>query len=106
MKQSSGRRVDRPRSRGTGRSRPSRELAVVYEDDAIVIVNKPAGLLSVPIEGSDAPSVQSLLAAELKWRRERAFVVHRIDRFTSGLLPVCQDPARPRSADPPVHRAY
>ena len=58
----------------------------MYEDDAIVIVNKPAGLLSVPVEGSDAPSVQSLLAAELKPRRERAFVVHRIDRFTSGLL--------------------
>jgi 23S rRNA pseudouridine1911/1915/1917 synthase len=58
----------------------------VYEDDAIVIINKPAGLLSVPVEGSDAPSVQSLLAAELRLRRQRAFVVHRIDRFTSGLL--------------------
>jgi 23S rRNA pseudouridine1911/1915/1917 synthase len=86
MKPSSGRRGDRPRGRGPGRLRPSRELAVVYEDDAIVIVNKPAGLLSVPVPGSDAPSVQSLLAAELKFRRERAFVVHRIDRFTSGLL--------------------
>src|ERR1041385_1301581 len=92
MNQSPGRRGDRPRRRGAGRSRPSRELAVVYEDDAIVIVNKPAGLLSVPVEGSDAPSVQSLLAAELKWRRQRAFVVHRIDRFTSGLLLFAKTP--------------
>ena len=86
MKESPGRRGDRSRRRGPGRPHHSRGLAVVYEDDAIVIVNKPAGLLSVPVEGSDAPSVQSLLAAELKRRRERAFVVHRIDRFTSGLL--------------------
>lgn len=86
MKGSSGRRRIRPLRRGAGRPRLSRELAVVYEDDTIVIVNKPAGLLSVPVEGSDAPSVQSLLAAELKLRRQRAFVVHRIDRFTSGLL--------------------
>jgi 23S rRNA pseudouridine1911/1915/1917 synthase len=66
--------------------RREREVEVLYEDDAIVIVKKPAGLLSVPIEGSDAPSVQSLLSAEMKSKRQRALVVHRIDRFTSGLL--------------------
>jgi 23S rRNA pseudouridine1911/1915/1917 synthase len=64
----------------------SREPAILYEDDSVVALNKPAGLLAVPVKGSDAPSALSLLSAELKSKRQRAFVVHRIDRFTSGIL--------------------
>src|ERR1700690_3139651 len=64
----------------------SRELALLYEDDAVVAVNKPPGLLAVPVEGSDTPSALSLLIAELKPQGRRAYVVHRIDRFTSGVL--------------------
>ena len=63
-----------------------REVAVLYEDDAIVALDKPPGLAAVPVEGSDAPSAWSLLAAELRPSKQRAFVVHRIDRFTSGIL--------------------
>jgi 23S rRNA pseudouridine1911/1915/1917 synthase len=81
----------RKRSHDSGKQhrRPprfSRELAILYEDDAVVAVNKPAGLLAVPVEGSDAPSALSLLSADLKAQRQRALVVHRIDRFTSGAL--------------------
>src|ERR1700730_4143630 len=64
----------------------SRELVVLYEDDAVVALNKPAGLPAVPVKGSDTPSALSLLSARLKLKRQRAFVVHRIDRFTSGVL--------------------
>jgi 23S rRNA pseudouridine1911/1915/1917 synthase len=64
----------------------SRGLAVLYEDDAVVALDKPAGLPAVPVKGSDTPSALSLLAARLKPRRQRAFVVHRIDRYTSGVL--------------------
>jgi 23S rRNA pseudouridine1911/1915/1917 synthase len=64
----------------------SRELVVLYEDDAVVVLDKPAGLLGVPVKGSHTPSALSLLSAELKLKRQRAFVVHRIDRFTSGVL--------------------
>jgi 23S rRNA pseudouridine1911/1915/1917 synthase len=64
----------------------SAKLFVLYEDDAVVALNKPAGLSAVPVKGSDAPSALSLLSTELKLRRQRAFVVHRIDRFTSGIL--------------------
>jgi 23S rRNA pseudouridine1911/1915/1917 synthase len=63
-----------------------REIPVVYEDDFLVVLNKPPGLLAVPIPGSDAPSALSILSAELRQRRERAFIVHRIDRFASGAL--------------------
>jgi 23S rRNA pseudouridine1911/1915/1917 synthase len=68
------------------RPRRLRKLVVLYQDDAVLVVNKPAGLLSVPVQGSDAPSALSLLSTELKSRRQRALVVHRIDRFTSGVL--------------------
>ncbi len=49
-------------------------------------VNKPAGLLAVPAPDSDAPSALSLLSQDLKALRQRALVVHRIDRFASGVL--------------------
>lgn len=71
---------------GGRQSRFSREVAVLYEDDAVVVLNKPAGLLAVPIKGSDTPSALSLLITSLKPRRQRALVVHRIDRFASGIL--------------------
>jgi len=62
-------------------------LELLYEDDAIVAVNKPPGLPAVPIvKGSEKPSALSLLSAELKRKHQRAYVVHRIDRFTSGVL--------------------
>jgi len=84
-------KLPRKRSSGSGtlhcrRPRFSRELAILYEDEAVVAVNKPAGLLAVPVQGSDAPSALSLLSSDLKAHRQRALVVHRIDRFTSGVL--------------------
>jgi 23S rRNA pseudouridine1911/1915/1917 synthase len=59
---------------------------VLYEDDAVVVLNKPPGLLAVPIKGSRVPSALSVLAAKLKLDRQRALIVHRIDRFASGAL--------------------
>jgi 23S rRNA pseudouridine1911/1915/1917 synthase len=77
-----------PRSGKRNQRNPhfSRELVTLYEDDAVVALNKPAGLAAVPVKGTDTPSAWSLLSAELRPRRQRAFVVHRIDRFTSGVL--------------------
>ncbi|MGZ4788787.1 MAG: RluA family pseudouridine synthase [Terriglobales bacterium] len=64
-----------------------REVRVLYEDDAVIALDKPAGLPAVPVaKNSHAPSAWSLLSAELRARRQRAYVVHRIDRFTSGIL--------------------
>jgi 23S rRNA pseudouridine1911/1915/1917 synthase len=82
------RRDARGSERSDSRRRPRhfREVAVLYEDDALIVINKPAGLLAVPIKGSDVPSALSLLIAELKPRRQRALIVHRIDRFASGIL--------------------
>src|SRR5579863_1739184 len=91
MKKASGRNgrpsIKHGRSaKGRRPPRFSRELAILYEDDAIIVVNKPAGLLAVPVEDSNLPSAQSLLSINLKAKRQRALVVHRIDRFASGVL--------------------
>jgi 23S rRNA pseudouridine1911/1915/1917 synthase len=82
--------MDRP---GSGRARllslgDARDLPIVFEDDAIVVLNKPAGVLAVPLERrGDARSVFDDLKAHLRKRRGgRPLVVHRIDRDTSGLV--------------------
>jgi 23S rRNA pseudouridine1911/1915/1917 synthase len=63
------------------------EVQVLYEDDAVVVLNKPPGLPSVPIhKTSRGPSALSVLSVSLAQERRRAFVVHRIDKFTSGVL--------------------
>jgi len=74
-----------PRAR-SGSQRLSRQIVVVYEDDAVVALDKPPGLPAVPVKGSTTASAWSLLSAELGSRKQRAFVVHRIDRFTSGIM--------------------
>ena len=80
--------VDRP-----GSAKPRRETAIgalriLYEDDALVVVDKPAGLLAVPLpRRSEAVSVYHLLEQHFRPRgKRRPFVVHRIDRDTSGLV--------------------
>jgi 23S rRNA pseudouridine1911/1915/1917 synthase len=81
--------MDRPgSSRHARRPGPAGDLWIMYEDDALIVVNKPPGLLSVPLERrAEASSVQDQLADHLRPRgKRRPFVVHRIDRDTSGLV--------------------
>jgi len=69
-----------------GRRLRPEQLSVLYQDEAVIAINKPAGLPAVPIPGSEKPSAWSLLSAQLKATRQKAFTVHRIDRFTSGIM--------------------
>jgi 23S rRNA pseudouridine1911/1915/1917 synthase len=71
----------------------SRQVKVLYEDDFLIVVDKPPGLLAVPIKGSRAPSALSVLTAKFQDHRGRAYVVHRIDRFASGALLFAKTPA-------------
>ena len=79
--------MDRP---GSARRRTARTgaLDIVYEDDALLVLNKPAGLLVVPLERRGAaPSVYDLVEDHLRPRgKRRPLIVHRIDRDTSGLV--------------------
>jgi 23S rRNA pseudouridine1911/1915/1917 synthase len=61
-------------------------LPVLYEDDAIVVVEKPAGMLTVATDTEKTDTAYSRVRRYVKERRGRVFVVHRLDRETSGLL--------------------
>jgi len=88
--------VDRP---GTARRRlevaDDDGLSTVYEDDELIVLNKPAGLLTVPLaRRSEAPSVYGRIEDRLRSHgKRRPFVVHRIDRDTSGLVIFAKDAA-------------
>lgn len=62
---------------------PDTGLDVVHLDEAMVVLNKPAGLLSVPGRGDDR---QDCLALRVQRRWADALIVHRLDMATSGLL--------------------
>ena len=64
---------------------PHLEVETVYEDDAIVVVNKPSGMLSMPgrIEEYSVESV-------MRQRYPDAIIAHRLDMGTSGLLIVAK----------------
>ena len=62
-------------------------LSIVFQDDALIVIDKPEGLLSVATEIERLDTAFALLNAELAAKQEgRPFVVHRLDRDTSGLL--------------------
>ena len=69
---------------------PSLGIKVVYEDDALIVTEKPAGLLTITTEKEKTKTVYFQLNQYLKQRAhgtgERVFIVHRLDRDTSGLL--------------------
>ena len=81
--------ADRPGSAGT-RSRPRRGggLAIVFEDETLVVLDKPAGVLTVrlPDEQEGASLEDGLRAYWRSHGRRAPLVVHRIDRDTSGLV--------------------
>ena len=85
--------MDRPGSSRRPPRTTSPDLDVVYEDDHLIVVNKPAGILSVPLERKpDVPSVFAQI--EDRWRtfgKRRPLVVHRIDQDTSGLVMFAKD---------------
>lgn len=68
-------------------------LNIVYEDDWILVVNKDTGLLTIATENEKERTAFSYLSAYLKFydRNAKVFIVHRIDRWTSGLLIFAKD---------------
>ncbi len=75
-------------------------LDIVFEDDAIIVVDKPAGMVTHPAHGArDGTLVNALLAhaRDLPGDLVRAGLVHRLDRDTSGLLVVAKTEAALRA---------
>lgn len=60
------------------------QIEILYQDDDMLMVNKPAGTLVIPDRfNSDLPSLNRLLESKLG---QRIWVVHRLDRDTSGVM--------------------
>jgi 23S rRNA pseudouridine1911/1915/1917 synthase len=71
------------------------DLGIAYDDDDIVVVDKPAGVAAHPSLGWDGPTVLGALAAAgfriaTTGAAERQGVVHRLDVGTSGLMVVAK----------------
>ncbi|MGH8496951.1 MAG: 23S rRNA pseudouridine(1911/1915/1917) synthase RluD [Gammaproteobacteria bacterium] len=103
-------RVPRPRDKVSGGERVSLTalfehaveavaqpvpLAIVFEDDALLIVDKPAGLVVHPGAGNPDRTLQNGLLhhAPALSVLPRAGIVHRLDKDTSGLMAVAKSPA-------------
>ncbi len=80
---------------------------IVFEDGHIVVVDKPSGISSVPYERKETGTAMDLVRAVWRRRGKRAtttplYIVHRIDKDTSGLL--CF--ARTRAAERGLHTVF
>ena len=67
-------------------------LSIVYEDDTILVINKPAGLVVHPAAGNWSGTLLNALLHHLPQLKDvpRAGIVHRLDKDTSGLLVVAK----------------
>lgn len=68
-------------------------LPLLHQDQAVLVVDKPAGLLSVPGRG---PDKADCAAARMQRQFPDALVVHRLDMGTSGLLVFARGPEAQR----------
>lgn len=70
-------------------------IDVVYEDDTLVVVNKPAGLVVHPAAGTPSGTLANALAFHFQQLPGgvRPGIVHRLDRDTSGLLVIAKTEA-------------
>ena len=67
------------------------KIDILYEDKDIVVINKPSGMLSCPYPGSKAKTALDILEKIMRSkgtfsREHKPFVVHRLDRDTSGVM--------------------
>ncbi len=69
---------------------PKFGIQILYEDDAVLVIDKPAGLLTIGTERERTKTAYFQLNEFLRERnpdkKERIFIVHRLDRETSGLI--------------------
>jgi 23S rRNA pseudouridine1911/1915/1917 synthase len=69
------------------------KLKIIFEDYAILVVEKPAGLLSIATDKLEKDTLHSRCVDHVKRQSERAWchIVHRLDRDTSGVMVFAKD---------------
>ncbi len=88
-------RVDAPVEDAVASRPQSMALAIVWEDESVIVINKPAGLVVHPGAGNPDGTLQNALLAydPALARLPRAGIVHRLDKNTTGLLIVARTAA-------------
>jgi 23S rRNA pseudouridine1911/1915/1917 synthase len=74
---------------------PALDFEIVFEDEHLMVVDKPAGVVTHPAPGHHGPTLAEALRGRAAGGSDpqRAGIVHRLDRDTSGLLLVAKDEA-------------
>ncbi len=69
------------------------DLDIIYEDDDFVVINKPSGLLSISSDNESYNTAYHYVREYLKDKdkHNKVFVLHRIDKDTSGVLVFCKN---------------
>ncbi|MBQ8225740.1 MAG: RluA family pseudouridine synthase [Bacteroides sp.] len=88
-----GMKVQISRDKGGHKEFSNRLLKIVYEDAYLIVVEKMPGLLSVNTERQKERTAATILTEYIRRsnRQGKAFVVHRLDRDTSGLMMFAKD---------------
>jgi len=68
-------------------------IKVIFEDDSMLVLDKPAGLVSTPSETQKEPTLADILKSDHGVSLERGGLVHRLDKDTSGLILAAKDQA-------------
>ena len=92
-------RVDEPDAPPPAAAVPGARFAIAWEDEHLIVVDKPAGVVVHPARGHRQGTLAQALAGRVAGGEDpdRAGIVHRLDRDTSGLLVVARSE--------PVHSA-
>jgi len=92
----SGRGVIMPRPSGPGHRLLPRGIVIMYEDRDILVVDKPSGLLTMGTDKEKSRTAYFILTDYVRKgqakSRNRVFIVHRLDRDTSGILVFAKNP--------------
>ncbi len=68
-------------------------IDIIYEDDSYLVVNKPSGMLTISTEKEKNRTLYHMVREYIhnKKKHEKIFIVHRLDRETSGLVLFCKN---------------
>lgn len=82
-------------------------LKIIFEDEHIVVINKEAGLLSMATDDPSQDTAYSILSRHVKQqnRANKIFIVHRLDRETSGLMLFAKTPEAKQNMQQHWHNA-
>lgn len=73
------------------KEKSSLPFKVLYEDNYIIVVDKPAGLLTVSTEKEKEHTLYHIVREYLKNKKENIFIIHRLDKDTSGIVIFAKD---------------